>query len=155
MASKKKTETEEAKSASTNFVHTKKLSVKTVCGKTGIKELPEDGSTHPLMRIAGTITNTKVVSTQFGDSIRFVGAFVAVDKKTGQMHRGTQCFLPTELEELFSGMFANNPGPTLEIKADIGMRYDEDSSVNYSYVCESLLDGGGMSDEELMAKLTD
>lgn len=153
MASKKKTSEEATPAKGTESL--KKMSIKTLRGKKiSVKELPDDGSVLPLMRVAGVVTGTKTGMSDNGEWTALVGSFIAVNKENGRTFRSAKLFLPSELTEIYAGRHGEGQGP-FDIKADVGVRYDEDSSVSYVYICEDLLGGGGASDEDMLAKLND
>ena len=156
MASKKKNdETGTAKAPTIKSV--RKLSVKTIRGNKKIiaRNLPEDGSAMPLCRIAGTVHGEKKGETDFGAWRAFTGSFVAVSRESGETFKAPRVLLPSQLDEEIGAVFAEAGGQPFEIKVDIAVQIDDESSVGYIFVCENLLQGGGLSEEDLAAKLDD
>ena len=141
-----------------------KISVKTVCGKvkTVVKtRVDADGNQEPfktvepglLMRVAGICTGSDIVSTAYGDSVRFKGEFAATDLATGEIFQGGQLFLPEVAEKFVAATLdsvkngENFQG--LELAFDIGVEPANTPS-GYQYTVAPLIQQAAKSRAEML-----
>lgn len=109
----------------------RKITVKAVHGKIDIKELVNSESGRQLlMRVAGVARRAKLVTTDYGDSIGFIGEFAAVNTK-GERYRASKMYLPKVMEEELEGIIT--AGSEAEFAFDIWVVYDDTLAVKYFY----------------------
>ena len=93
----------------------RKISAKTVCGKT---EAPTDKKTVALFIVGGIANKVKTGDSMYGTWTALVGQFEATNVATGEIFIAPQCFLP----EPMNGMIA----------ASLEMVDDDDKRINQS-----------------------
>lgn len=124
-----KNESEKATKQETSLL--RKISVKTVCGQVDPRELPKDDSVMPLMRVFGIVRGLKKGTTDYGEYVGFKGQFEAIDLKTQKRYISAVCFLPAQATEMIEGGYDGQN--ELSFGFDIGVHYDKDIAMGYSY----------------------
>jgi len=115
----------------------KKLNAKDILGGK-IARPAEDDPEKILFDVYGLARRAEVVTTAFGDSMKFRGDFEAVNSETGEVFRSTVMYLP----ELAADMLANAIGEganAVEFGFRIGMK-PSDSPVGYEYTIKPLVE---------------
>ena len=116
--------------AETTVVRVRKITTKAVYGKIDRKELMKTGELA-LMRVAGVARKTKLVTTDYGDSVAFLGEFGAVKADdSSKEFRSSKMYLPKVAEEMLDG--AVGEGKEAEFVLDVFVIAD-DSTVGYFY----------------------
>lgn len=95
-----------------------KITPKTVLGDV-LKKGHDNGM---LFRLAATVTNIETVSTQYGESLKFRGEFIARRFSDGEEFYAGTAFLPRVAESLVAGSFTGEP---LQVVLDVGTRKAE------------------------------
>lgn len=93
-----------------------------------------------LYRIAGTVKLYDKVDSPFGESLRLIGDFIAVNAKTGEVFRSNRAFLPGIMTD---GIVAHISGnANVEFSFEVSIIPDENvkSATGYCYSFEPLLD---------------
>ncbi len=123
----------------------KKITVKSVMEQApkDIAKEYENKAVVGLFKIAGIVHRCSPISTQYGDSIRFIGKFV-VEREDGKKWEGNQFFAPGDLEDELSGHWANRADGenTIEFAADVSLQVDAAIQIGYTYVSEPLVEAG-------------
>lgn len=83
-----------------------------------------------------------VVTTTFGDSVRFHGAFKALNSSTGEYYSAGKCFLPDVVTELLVNAIDNMPesATSVEFALEIGVEYSEKGNTGYVYTVRPLVE---------------
>ncbi len=115
----------------------RKLSIKIVCGGVDVEQVFKDKSID-LMDVYGVITRSTLVTSDYGDSVKFGGQFRAVNLATGEMFSSTVLYLPKFLEDELAG--AMPEGGTAEFAVRIGVEFNKESATKYIYIAKSLVE---------------
>ena len=136
----------------------KKLSFKTIVPKISFEMVAvfdEGGAefkekrvvSRDYARIIGQVRETALVThPQYGDAVRFKGAFRGTNISTGEIYESGDLFLPATAESyLYSGFLAAKKAETfenVEFAFDIGLQYQpkrDGIGVGYEYVVRPLV----------------
>jgi len=121
----------EVKEAGEKIATIRKITVKAVCGKVDLKALLNDPSGRMLlMRVVGVARRMKPITTDYGDSIGFIGEFRAVNTK-GEKFRSSKMYLPRVMEEELEGIIS--AGSEAEFAFDISVVHDDELAIKYFY----------------------
>ena len=99
----------------------------------------------PLYRVIGIAKATRPKTTDYGESIKFIGQFEAesmLDK--GRRVQASSLYLPGFLEEELYGLLGtggNNEGITFAF--EIGVKYDGKAATKYVYTARPLVPASG------------
>lgn len=117
----------------------KKIAVAQVCAvdKNFFKNVIEE---TPVMRVLGLVRKHEIVTTTFGDAVKFIGEFHAFDltQDTPEDCVGPVCYLPQPVDGLLLAGLQANPGATLEFAYDISVVPDPKTTVGYQYRVRSI-----------------
>lgn len=92
----------------------KKITIKVVCG-----EIKKPTVETPLMRVYGQATGFKPVSSQYGETSRFLGQFKAINAATGETFEAPECFLPKVVESLLEGALMDEKAGSVQFAFDV------------------------------------
>lgn len=115
----------------------RKISIKAVCGTPDIEKVIAKKKID-LMDVYGVAQRTKAVTTDYGDAVRFIGKFRAVNLETGEVYESTRLYLPSAMEEDLSA--AMNAGGNAEFGVRINVNYDKSLATKYYYDFVSLIE---------------
>jgi len=130
-----------------------KITFKSVCGAaqtepvqivddTGTKKTVLRGVEKMYMRVIGVIYGTKLVTSNYGDSIEFAGQFQGINLDTGEVYEGGKLFLPNVAEMYTAGAFntaSQGEGfKSLDVAFDIGVK-PSNNAVGYEYTVKPLI----------------
>lgn len=125
----------------------KKISVKSICGKTG----PPKGKPKSLMDVYGIASGVKKGESQYGQWFGFIGSFQATNLETGEVFRSGQCFLPNVAGYTLLPAVQAEGVKSVEFGFRIGI-IDSDVPTGFEYIAESLLKMSENDPLELMMK---
>lgn len=115
----------------TEVTSTRKITPKAIMGG---RPTLVNGKKTDLCSIAGVARRCESVNTTFGESIRFIGDFIAVNLQTGEVFRANRAFFPKVVEgELESAVRGNG---NVEFAFKISIIPDADSATGYVYHAE-------------------
>lgn len=125
----------------------RKITIATVAGKVkGNAELMKkiieaDGQAVGLMDVFGIASKGKPGETQFGEFVKFVGQFRAVNLATGEVFAAPACILPTFLaDDIYGAMTAGGEGVrNAQFAFRIGVFYAPESVTQYQYDAQPLI----------------
>lgn len=124
----------------------KKITVKGVCGAiklqklmAGLSDDAVTGPSIPLMSLIGIARRYKVVPTDKGESIKFLGSFKAVNLATGEETVSGACFLPGAIPDLIFGALGDSADREVEFAFRISAHFDSSAITKYVYDVESLI----------------
>jgi len=115
-----------------------RLTVKTVFGDID-KEIVKKAKKLHLMRVYGQANGFKVATSQYGDSIGFIGQFKAANPETGEMYRSGKCFLPKVVENLLAGALQGENTEGVEFAFDL-FAVPGDNAFGYEYRVETVVE---------------
>lgn len=94
-----------------------------------------------IMRVIGQANDYEIVSSQYGDSTRYKGQFLATNLANGKCFRGGQLFLPSLLDALIFPQLEGlgEDKKSVEFAFDIGLKPDAKSSTGYQYTAVPLI----------------
>lgn len=109
----------------------------------GMKATPAKGTLQPgdsrdIAVIYGQTTKSEVVTTTFGDSVRFSGNFKGRNIATGDEYRSARCFVPGIIEDMLSDAVADADGAPVEFAIVIGAEYSEKGNMGYAFTVRPL-----------------
>jgi hypothetical protein len=110
-----------------------RITIKTVCG-----EIKKPTKETLLMRVYGQANGFKAATSQFGDSLGFLGVFKAVNADTGEEFRAGKCFLPKVVENQLGGILSGSDNNGVEFAFDIGVK-PANNAFGYEYVVRPVL----------------
>lgn len=113
----------------------RKISTGVVAGKVNREALIKAGKITQ-MRVWGVARNKKVIETDYGDSIKFLGEFRAVNAD-GEMFRSSVLYLPKAPEENLAGALGADV-TEVEFAFDIQAIRDDDLATGYYFDVQSL-----------------
>jgi len=127
----------------TNMQQLRKLSIKAVCGEQDLQRILTEKKIA-LCDIFGIANRTKIVESDYGNAIRFIGQFRAVNLETGELFTSTRLYLPSMLEEeLSSAMAQAAKNQDTQVNAEFGVRvfvlYDKSLATKYYYDVENII----------------
>lgn len=128
---KKQDETNQEKGSGAKLVS--RISVKLVSGD--VRKL-EPGF---VMRIIGIATDTKAVTTQYGESIGLKGQFMAINPKGEQFMSGT-AYLPNIALSLITGQLAADQVEGVKFAFDLFKVLDDSVMIGYRYEAKPLVE---------------
>lgn len=108
-----------------------------------------DDSKLELFKVAGTLNDYEDVPTNFGDSTRLKGEFVAVNvcprsSQGGEIFRANRLYLPDIMTEqlvaALASLKSNDPQAIIEFGFLVSIIPDEKSTTGYVFMSESLLE---------------
>lgn len=114
----------------------RRISTKTVCGTPDIEEIISKKKIE-LMDIFGIAGRTKIITSDFGDSIRFIGQFKAINLKTGEVFESSAMYLPKSLEEELSAAMMNAAQAEFAIR--LSVNFDKSTATKYYYDAVDLI----------------
>lgn len=133
----------------------RKITIATVKAKPTLKELmaaSEKNETVPIMDVWGVATRAKAGKSDYGDFLRFVGQFRAINLRSGESFRAAVCLLPRFLEEELEGILGAPGTVNAEFGVRITAKFDEDAASKYVYLADAIIEPAEM---KLVAALTD
>ena len=112
-----------------------KLSVKAMNCQPKKGEFKQGDAPRNLCNIIGTIRKYETVSTSFGESLKFIGAFEATNIATGEVATSTRLFVPKMLEEIFANAVdaREDNDADLSFAVTIGAEYSEKGATGYAF----------------------
>lgn len=119
----------------------KRITVKTVYGAVDLEALLKaKDKTIPLMQVWGVAARGKVATSQYGESIGFLGIFKAVNIGTGEIFRAPKFYAPRGLEEEIAGAMGDvlNAPRQVSFGFTISVSYDPESATKYVYTWDSI-----------------
>lgn len=114
----------------------RKISVATVAGKVDLKKLI-DAEKIALMNVYGIATSKKIIATDYGDAVRFIGQFRAVNLETGELFQSSRMYLPSAMADDLDGALSG--GGTAEFAVRVSVIYDDTVASKYYYDGEDLV----------------
>lgn len=114
-------------------------------GEELLKRLLKDKQ-FPLYRVIGIAKATRPKTTDYGESIKFIGQFEAeslLDK--GRRVQASSLYLPGFLEEELYGLLGTdgNHGDGVTFAFEIGVKYDGKAATKYVYTARPLVQASG------------
>jgi hypothetical protein len=129
----------------------KKITIKTVFGNVKGEVSKKEPSLH-VLRVWGSASGTKIVTTSFGDSIGLTGRFGAINPVTGEEFRAGRVFLPEMIAENVAHALASG-ADTVQFGYDIMAEFNPTVATGYQYRCVPLVEEDKETDPlALMAK---
>lgn len=116
-------------------MYIKKITVKTVCGE--FDPPGKDSSPLALMTIGGVCTSITPKQTDYGQSWRFAGQFVAFDAATGEKFESAVAYLPDVVADPLAAALEATHQP-VEFAVKILVKYDKGVATRYSYTAETI-----------------
>lgn len=132
----------------------KKISFKSVVGKPDMQivEIPNTDNPDKMdkvaravrkeyMRVYGSVSKTAIVTSDYGESTKFIGDFRAINLETGEQFSGGELFLPTTAE-IFLSNFIKGLGDEFTSVAfafDVGVK-PANTAVGYEYTVKPLIE---------------
>jgi hypothetical protein len=132
----------------------KKITFKSVVGKPDMQivEVPNVDNPDKMdkvaravrkeyMRVYGSVSKIATMSTDYGDSVKFIGDFRAINLETGEQFSGGELFLPTTAE-IFLSNFIKGLGDEFTSVAfafDVGVK-PANTTVGYEYTVKPLIE---------------
>lgn len=113
----------------------KKLTVKTVCG-----EFPFPTPEKPKIKLAtigGIVTGAGVKTTDYGDSWRLSGQFLAFNVLTGERFESSVSYLPDVVSEPLAAAVRATNQP-VEFAVEVGVQFDRSVATRYTYYAETV-----------------
>jgi len=110
-----------------------RITIKTVVG-----EIPKPTKETFLMRVYGQANDFKVATSQYGDSLGFLGVFKAINAATGEEFTAGKCFLPKIVENQLGGILSGENAGSVEFAFDIGVK-PANNAFGYEYVVRPVL----------------
>lgn len=121
----------------------RKLTIKSVCGldREQLLEMvmKDKQKVFPLVKIYGVVTRTRPGESDFGDFVRFIGQFRAVDMATGEVKAAPVVILPKFLEDELAGALAGG-AKDVQFAVQIGVKYDKTAATSYVYMADNLIE---------------
>lgn len=119
-----------------------KISVKSVYGSINVKELHEKNEPKQIMRVLGVVNATKLITTNFGDSIAFIGNVKAINLETGQQFGSGKAFLPNIAANLVEGALNGENNNGIQFAFDVGVKpvMDRQNKPSYEYTVTPLME---------------
>lgn len=110
------------------------------------------------MRVAGIVTKTESVTTQYGESVRFIGDIAAQVMEDGKTPAATiragACFLPRQAEGIVSAGLASHINDEnfrgVEFALEIGKEPSKASKTGYEWTVKTLVDTEQAEDKVLL-----
>ena len=131
-----------------------KITFKTVCGapemvavevvgEDNVKKTMLRGVEKDYMRVVGIARKHEVVSSQYGDSVAFIGEMRAINLQTGEVFNGSKLFLPNVAESYcYNALIAAEMAEGfagLEIAFDVGIK-PSSTPMGYEYTVKPLIE---------------
>ena len=131
-----------------------KITMKSVCGapamqtvetvgEDGVKKTVLRGVEKQYMRLVGVARGSENITSQYGDSIKFLGDFRAVNLETGEIFNAGQAFLPNIAETYLYNVLENvrhvDGFSGLELAFDIGVK-PASTPMGYEYTVKPLIE---------------
>ena len=118
-----------------------KISIKGVYGSIDVKSL-HTGGAKSLMRVLGVVNSYKVIATNFGDSVAFMGNIKATNLETGEEFRSGKAFLPAIASVLIEGALNGEHAEGVQFAFDVGVKpvQDRQGKDSYEYTVKPLID---------------
>jgi hypothetical protein len=119
----------------------KKISLKVVNDGEDIKapDAPVDFFT-----VIGVVQGFKVVSSQYGDSIGFLGNFEAIRATDGKRFMSGTLYLPSMLSDILHAAVrsaqADDADATVKVAGVVGLKPSKKAAVGYEYTFRPLID---------------
>lgn len=104
-----------------------------------LKNSVKDGAPFAIAYLYGHANKHNIITTPFGDSVRFVGSFKGVNATTGEAYRSGKLFMPSIIEEMVADAIDNSDGP-VEFAFEIGVEYSEKGNMGYAYTVKPLVE---------------
>ncbi len=119
----------------------RKITVKAVWGdKPDIEQiLAAPDKILPMMQVYGVAKKAKLGTSDYGDFVRFLGDFRAVNMKTGKLYRSSVLLLPRFLEDDLAAALGGE-GTAAEFAVEISAKYDKSAATQYVYLADSLVE---------------
>lgn len=118
----------------------RKITVKSVYGGVDVeKVLAAPNKLLPVMQVYGIVTDSKEGASDYGDYIKFLGQFRAINMETGEMFRAATMLLPKFLEDELRGIMSSG-AVNAEFAVQINATYDKSAATKYVYVADSLVE---------------
>ena len=116
-----------------------KLSMKGMGAQPAVRSV-EKGESYAIAHLYGSASKHDVVTTTFGDSVRFLGNFEGVNVKTGEHYRAGKAFLPSIVSEILADAVDKlEDGQSVDFAFEIGVEYSEKGNTGYSYTVKPLV----------------
>lgn len=123
-----------------NVTLVSKLSLKALKAQPA-KNSIEPGKPRDIAHIYGRTNKCETVTSNFGDSTRFSGAFEGVNLATGERFKSSRTFLPNIVEDLLAEAVSGlDEGAFLDFAFVIGVEHSEKGSMGYAYTVRPLVD---------------
>lgn len=119
----------------------RKISPKTVFGEINFERLVKEKSID-IMDVYGVITRTSIVSSDYGDSVKFGGQFRAMNLETGELFRSSVLYLPKFMQDEIAGSMVE--GSTAEFAVRMRAEYNKESATKYIYMADTLVEAQEM-----------
>ncbi len=116
-----------------------KITVKNVCGTPDIEAiLKAKNKQIELMDVFGLARKAVPGTSDYGDYIKFRGAFKAVNLETGEAVQSGSLILPSVGQEALAGAFGEETGE-VQFAFRISVKYDATAATKYTYVIVPLM----------------
>lgn len=123
----------------------RKITIATVSGGPGdwfekLIALPAESRVMNLMAVYGFANGYKPGATEFGEFVKILGNFRAVNKQTGETTDSPQLILPTYLGHSFAAALdaPERSGP-IKFAFEIDVKYDVTAATKYVYVVRNVM----------------
>lgn len=119
----------------------RKITVRKVMGEKPDIEalLKAPGKRMDLMDVYGVVTKAKPGSSDYGEYVRFLGTFVAINLQTKEEFESSVCILPRFLEEGLYGALGTEGAQNVEFALRLSIKYDKEAATNYVYEHKNLV----------------
>ena len=117
----------------------RKITVKEIGGKPTLEKIVEKKN-YPIMHVWGRANRVKTGSSDFGEFVKLLGMFEAVNLETGVVSRAPVCILPEPANGMIAAQLqGDEPAAEVAFALEIGVKRDESSSVGYKYWTRELV----------------
>ena len=120
-------------SATQNKALLSRITIKTVYG-----DITKPTKETHLMRVYGQCTGFKTASSQYGDSLGFMGQFKAINAVTGEAFTASKCYLPKIVETALGAALQAPDSEAVEFAFDISIKPAQ-NAFGYEYVVRPVI----------------
>jgi hypothetical protein len=107
----------------------------------------------PLYQIMGVVKAARTKTSDYGESIKFIGQFEATSLiEKGRVVRSSTCYLPRYIEEELYGLLGagSQTHEAVTFAMEIGVQYDVKAATKYTYTARPLVNTTGGDELELL-----
>lgn len=122
----------------------KKITVKAVCGKIKVAEIPAIGDEKKLCRFTGIADGTDSGTSDYGPWTALKGSFAATNFLTGEMFVAKTCFVPAAMGDALFDAVNNaqkeDAGSTLKFVVDVFIVQSPRDEEKYEYIVRPVME---------------